>query len=102
MPAADTDATVNRETDRMRLIDAELRKPERGGEPLRDYLARMWNQGNGDTWDNIALDLRQKLTGTPYERIPRETVSQYARRYGVAPGERPRGMARIRRSRPSG
>ena len=98
MPA-DTDTAADRETDRMRLIDGVLR--ERHGESLRAYLARMWADGNGDTWDNIALDLRQKLTGTPYERIPRETVSQYARRYGVAPEDRPKGMARIRRQRPS-
>ncbi len=82
------------ETDRMRLIDAELRK--RANVSFRDYLTEAWDEGKGHSWDRITSDLRLQLEGTPYDATPRETVIQYALRYGVI-AERPKGMARVRR-----
>jgi hypothetical protein len=81
-------------TDRMVILDTLLR--ERAGESLQDFIASRWLQGNGKSWDRIAEEMRLKLEGTGYEP-PRESVIQYAIRFGIIP-TRPKGQAR-RRSR---
>jgi hypothetical protein len=80
-------------TDRMVILDTLLR--ERAGESLQDFIASRWLQGNGKSWDRIAEEMRLKLEGTGYEP-PRESVIQYAIRFGIIP-TRPQGQARRRR-----
>ncbi len=81
MPADTGTKYVVIETDRMRLIDAELR--QRGIVGLRRFIADRWADGEGGSWDDIALELRTALKDSPYDGTPRETVIKYALRYGV-------------------
>jgi hypothetical protein len=65
-------------TERMVVLDAKLR--ELTGVGLRDFLSHRWERG--DSWDDIALDLRHVLRDTPYGASG-ESLVQYALRLGV-------------------
>ena len=90
------DAGSVKMTDRMILIENALKAA--GESSLHDFIAARWKDGNGETWDEIAMQLRTALKDTPYSGTPRETVTKYAVNLGIVK-ERPKGMARRRRSR---
>lgn len=81
------------ETARMQLVSALLKSAT--GETLREYLARAVTGevelSDGTkvqaTWDDLAFDIRT-ATG---ERVVRETVSNWATRYGIEMPKRESG-----------
>lgn len=96
----ETEGKVRRDTPTMRLTGEMLRHltpvraisvpvlvPTGGYDSLREYLEWARDQLNEDgtkwTWDDIAFDLRVK-TG---QRIVRESVRQWADRYGLLPAK---------------